>query len=180
MIVAVSIRVCLDHEPWNHSLFVFVRIMNHGTIVQQNNRGSASEMMIIRICTCLFDSESTRDDHYRFCSCLFDSLTMEPLSSKTVGGRHVMIVTITVSVRVCLIYEPWSHCPHIIAGGTCDDRFRVFSCWFRHMVSGMNHGTISNRQIVWRGSLRLAPIIPNFYLLFPLFTLNNYSILLIK
>ena len=47
----------------------------------------------------------------------------------SLGGWHVMIVT--VSVRVCLIYELWNHCPHIIADGMLDDRFRVFSCWFQ-------------------------------------------------
>ena len=63
---------------------------------------------------------------------------MESLSSKTVGGlAHEMIVNricscsfdlelvcddpITVSVHVCLIHEPWKCCPHIIAGGTCND-----------------------------------------------------------
>ena len=64
--ITVSVRVCL--------------IMNHGTILEQNRRGSAHEF-------------------HRFCSRLFD-------------------------------YEPWNHIPQVIEGS----------------------------QIVWWGSLRLAPI----------------------
>ena len=35
------------------------------------------------------------------------------------------MMIVIISVRVCLIYEPWNHSSHIIEGGTCDDRFRV-------------------------------------------------------
>ena len=38
---------------------------------------------------------------------------MEPFYSTTVGGRHVM--NVTVSICVCLCYKPWNHSPQVIA-----------------------------------------------------------------
>ena len=113
MVIAVSVHVCLimNHgtillqnsrglacDDHQLFLFVFLLFMNHGTIVQQNNRGSGHEMIVFRLCSSL-------------CS---------------IRCQHVMIITI--SVCVSLIHEPWNHCPQVIEGGTCDDRF-FSSCW---------------------------------------------------
>ena len=108
--------------------------MNHGTILQQYSRGSASEMIfavsvrvhlnhepwgqhvmiVFCIFSCLCSSQSRRVMIITIFVhvCLIHEPWNHALSSKTVGGWHVMIITI--SVRVCLIYEPWNHCPHII------------------------------------------------------------------
>ena len=62
------------------------------------------------------------------------------------------------SVHVCSGYESWNHL------STCYSRCSYCICKKRlfpflpMLVSYMSHGTISNRQIVWWSSLRLAPI----------------------
>ena len=78
--------------------------MNHGTIFEQNCRGSAHEMVItVFVRDCLIMNHGTivqqnsrgsaRDEFHLFCSRLFD-------------------------------YEPWNHISQVIEGGTCDDRLR--------------------------------------------------------
>ena len=103
---------------------------------------------------------------------------MEPFLSKTVGGRHVRW-SITISVHVCLIMNHGTIVQQNSRGGhVINFAVSVRVCLImnhgtsyrgRHMrqlipfliasVLHMDHGTISNGQIVWWGSLRLAPII---------------------
>ena len=65
-------------------------------------------------------------------------------------------------VHECTLKEPWNHIPQVIDGGTfncnnCIDLFLIMS------VLRMNHGAISNHQIVWWGLLRFFPITIFYY-----------------
>ena len=88
MVITISVHVCL--------------IMNHGTILEQNYRGSVREMVItVFVRDCLIMNHETivqqnsrgsaHDEFRHFCSCFFD-------------------------------YEPWNHIPQVIEGGTCNNR----------------------------------------------------------
>ena len=104
--------------------------MNHGTILQQNCRGSACEMVItVFVCVCLIMNHGTI------------------LEQNCRGSAREMVITVFIcdclimnhgtivqqnsrgSARdefrcfcLCLFnYEPWNHIPQVIEGSMCDD-----------------------------------------------------------
>ena len=102
---AVNIRAYIPKLSLIVSVSICVHlIMNYGTILEQNCRGSANEMVIsvfVRVCLIMnhgtivqqYSRGSARDEFRCFCSHLFD-------------------------------YEPWNHIPQVIEGGMCDDQLR--------------------------------------------------------
>ena len=66
----------------------------------------------------------------------------------TILQQNSRRVAHVVSVHVCSIHEPWNHCLPIIEGDTCNAGSFLF---LLILVLNMDHGTMSNRQIVWQG-----------------------------